>query len=262
MSAAEKTSAPERVRTPAKHPANPAEAPEKRRKTRQRETVFGLVLLVLSVIGICTLVQRGMAFAAAHKNGAAEKAALTQCILPLTLADTPSFESPDALTDEQFLTAAVWAMIADGKLADYPADAGLCTVPASDVTAAGNARFGTVRQPEHRTVGFHELIRFYYDPDQQCYFLPVQTQYLGNLPEITACTAEQDVYRVKAVCRPDQPAWAGTEAPVVKQAEFVLKRSGGAWRILSMKTDAPDADENAASQALPDEASGGEQTNQ
>ena len=262
MSAAENASAAERARISANNTAIPAETLRKRRKTRRQETVFGLILLVLSAVGICTLIGRGIAFAAAHQNGAAEKAALTQCILPLTLANTPSFESPDALTDEQFLTAAVWAMIADGKLADYPADAGLCTVPASDVAAAGNARFGTARQPEYCTIGFNELIRFYYDPDQQCYFLPVQPQYLGNLPEITACSTEKELYRIKAVCRPDQPAWAKTEAPAVGQAEFVLKRSGSTWRILSLKTDTPDAEQNAAAQSPPDETSDGEQNNQ
>ena len=250
---------PETQREHAKAPKSSTEALEKRRKTRRQETVFGLILLILSAVGICTLVRQGIAFAAAHKAGAAQRSAITQCILPLTLADTPAFESPDTLTDEQFLTAAVWAMIADGKLPDYPADAGLCTVPASDVTAAGNARFGTARQPEHRTIGFTELIRFYYDPDQQCYFLPVQPQYLGNLPEITSCSAEQELYRVKAVCRPDQPAWAKTEAPAVREAEFVLRRSGSTWRILSLKTD---PEQNSAPQNLPDEASGEEQNNQ
>ena len=241
-------------------PKSSADTSEKRRKTRRQETVFGLILLMLSAVGICTLAGRGIALAAAHKSGAAQKSEIMQCILPLTLADTPAFASPDALTDEQFLTAAVWAMIADGKLADYPADAGLCTVPASDVAAAGNARFGTARQPEHRTIGFTELIRFYYDPDQQCYFLPVQPQYLGNLPEITACTSEQEtLYRIHAVCRPDQPAWAKTEAPAVKQTEFVLRRSGSTWQILSLKTD---PEQNAAPQTLPDEASGEEQNNQ
>ena len=146
--------------------------------------------------------------------------------------------------DEDFMD---WALIADGGLADYPTDTNLCTVPASAVAAAGNARFGTSRQPEYKTIGFTDLLRFYYDADQQCYLLPADPRFFGNLPEIETCSRTSDgLYAVSAVYRPEQPVWYQTEAPVVRHAELTMRQDADSWQILSLKTDAPEPDAEAS----------------
>lgn len=230
---------------PAQEAAKPQ--PRKQRYVRLRDAAVGLVLLVFAGIGIWSAAARCLAAYRAKKDNSAQLAAVRQCILPLALMDMPSFESPDELTDEQFLTAAVWALIADGGLADYPTDTNLCTVPASAVAAAGNARFGTSRQPEYKTIGFTDLLRFYYDADQQCYLLPADPRFFGNLPEIGACKRTSDgLYAVSAVYRPEQPVWYQTEAPVVRHAELTMRQDAESWQILSLKTDAPEPDAEAS----------------
>ncbi len=219
-------------------PSDKAEPPKEKRSIL-RDAAFGAILLIFAGIGVYALAQHGIT--AVRERNNAQNAAVTQCILPLCVMDMPSFEKPDDLTDEQFLTAAVWAMITDGRLADYPTETNLCTVPAADVTAAGNARFGTARKPEYRTVGFTDAIRFYYDADQDSYLLPADPRYFGNLPEVQSCKEQNGVYTVTAVCRPEQPQWYQTEAPVTRHAEFKLKQTGGTWQIVSLHTDAPDA---------------------
>ena len=204
-----------------------------------REAAAGLVLLLFACIGLCALIRGGIR--TFRERRGAQNAAVTQCILPLCVMDMPSFASPDALTDEQFLTAAVWAFITDGRLADYPTDTNLCTVPAAEIAKAGNARFGTERKPEYRTVGFTDTLRFYYDADRDSYLLPADPRWFGNLPEVQRCTEQDGLYTVQVVCRPEQPSWYQTEAPVVRNSTFTLKQAHGSWQIVALQTDAPDA---------------------
>ena len=200
------------------------------------------MLLLFAVIGLYALVRTGIRAAAERRS--TQNAAVTQCILPLCVMDMPSFESPDDLTDQQFLTAAVWAFITDGRLAEYPTDTNLCTVPAAEIVSAGNQRFGTARSPQCRTVGFSDTLRFYYDADQDSYLLPADPRWFGNLPEVQSCTEQDGLYTVKAGCRPEQPSWYRTEAPVVRHSEFIMKQEHGTWQIVSLHTDAPDAQNN------------------
>lgn len=220
-------------------PQEQPEASAKPQRRTLREAAFGLALLLFALIGLFSLARTGIR--SAKERSSTKNAAVTQCILPLCVMDMPSFETPDDLTDQQFLTAAVWAFITDGRLAEYPSDTNLCTVPAAEIVKAGNLRFGTARQPECRTVGFTDALRFYYDADQDSFLLPADPRYFGNLPEVESCTEQNGLYTVKAVCRPEQPSWYQTEAPVVRHSEFIMKQAHGTWQIVSLHTDAPDA---------------------
>ncbi|MBP0966180.1 MAG: hypothetical protein J5722_00965 [Oscillospiraceae bacterium] len=216
-----------------------AEKTDLLRRIRLRDAAVGLVLLVFACIGAVSLISAVSNAAKIRKDE--KNAALTQCILPLCVMDMPSFSAPDELSDEQFLTAAVWAYITDGRLSEHPTDTNLCTVPAAEIAAAGNARFGTARKPQYRTIGFTDALRFYYDPDQDSYLLPADPRYFGNLPEVLSCTEQNGLYTVNAVCRPEQPAWYQTDAPAVRNLVFTMQQNHGAWQICALQSDAPDA---------------------
>ncbi len=220
-------------------PQEQPEASAKPQRRTLREAAFGLALLLFALIGLFSLARTGIR--SAKERSSTKNAAVTQCILPLCVMDMPSFETPDDLTDQQFLTAAVWAFITDGRLAEYPSDTNLCTVPAAEIVKAGNLRFGTARQPECRTVGFTDALRFYYDADQDSFLLPADPRYFGNLPEVQSVTEQNGLYTVSVVCRPEQPSWYQTEAPVVRHSEFIMKQAHGTWQIAALHTDAPDA---------------------
>ena len=220
-------------------PQEQPKASAKPQRRTLREAAFGLALLLFALIGLFSLARTGIR--SAKERSSTKNAAVTQCILPLCVMDMPSFETPDDLTDQQFLTAAVWAFITDGRLAEYPSDTNLCTVPAAEIVKAGNLRFGTARQPECRTVGFTDALRFYYDADQDSFLLPADPRYFGNLPEVQSVTEQNGLYTVSVVCRPEQPSWYQTEAPVVRHSELIMKQAHGTWQIAALHTDAPDA---------------------
>lgn len=89
-------------------------------------------------------------------------------------------------------------MICDGALSGYPEENGLRIVPEDDLTAAGNARLGTSRQPEYKTIGFTDDIRFYYDEPKKSWILPESPQWFGREPVIREMYSENGGYTVEA----------------------------------------------------------------
>ena len=198
-----------------------------------RDGIAGSVLVLLAAVGIIGLVQCGIFWgkrlSEEHTDPRIEQ--VQAAVLPLVLTDQANFDSPDDLTDEQFLTAAVWMLIADGKLGDYPQNFEMRVIPAADVTAAGNRRFGTSRQPEYKTIGFTSDLRFYYDKETGSYLVPDDPQLFTYIPEITALTDTETGVDAEVRYLAEQPAWKHAEPSEVKSVRYSLTKSGENWQI-------------------------------
>lgn len=210
--------------------------PSTRQKTRTRDAFFGLVLVLLSGVGVWALAQKGTAMAAKMRAGESYEGELRACILPLAVMDCPDFDSPDALSDEEFLTLSVWAAVTDGKLEGEGENA-LCTIGTDELIAAGNARLGTNRRPEYKTIAFTNEVRFYFDSTQQAYMVPKAPAYYSVSPEIREFSADENgIYHVTADYRRDLPAWYPGTAEITKTAEFSLRQTEDSWEIVSLHT--------------------------
>lgn len=216
-----------------------------------RDAVCGVILAALACVGVWAIVRQCSIRIQQKQSSDPEKAEITACILPLAVMDADSFSDPEEMSDEEFLTASIWSFITDGRLTDYPTETDLCTVPAKEIIAAGNARFGTNRSPKCQTISFTAAVRFYYDPEQKNYLLPADPQYFGYYPEIGSCTEDHGVYTVEAAYHPEQPSWSKAEAQTVRHAVFTLTHTGGAWQICSLDNGAPEKD--ATETAEPEE---------
>lgn len=208
----------------------------KSKKTRIQaaDAVLGAVLLVLSVCGIAGLVHQGRTLAHRLGKAAAREEAVTQCLLPFALAETPAFDAPDALSDADFLTLAAWSMICDGALSGYPEQDGLRIVPEDDLTAAGNARLGTSRQPEYKTIGFTDDIRFYYDEPKKSWILPEAPRWFGREPVIREMRSENGGYTVAADLMQAQPAWLKHAPETAASAVFTVCEQDGIWQVTAL----------------------------
>ena len=198
-----------------------------------RDGIAGAVLVLLAAVGIIGLVQCGIFWgkrlSEEHADPRIEQ--IQAAVLPLVLTDQADFDSPDDLTDEQFLTAAVWMLIADEKLGSYPLNFEMRVIPAADVTAAGNRRFGTSRQPEYKTIGFTSDLRFYYDKETGSYLVPGDPQLFTYIPEITALTDTETGVDAEVRYLAEQPAWKHAEPSEVKSVRYSLTKSGENWQI-------------------------------
>ena len=220
----------------------------KKPRIQAADAVLGAVLLVLSVCGIAGLVHQGRTLAHRLGKAAAREEAVMQCLLPFALAETPAFDAPDALSDADFLTLAAWSMICDGSLSGYPEENGLRIVPEEDLTAAGNLRLGTARQPENKTIGFTDEIRFYYDEPKKSWVLPEAPQWFGCQPVIRSIRSENGGYTVEADYLQEQPAWSEHAPEITAEATFTLCESDGIWQVQSLQF--ADADAESAEPAV------------
>ena len=221
--------------------------PERRRRKsagtriRTSDAVLGAVLVVLSACGIIGIVRQVRMLAKRLREPDARIAAVTECLLPFALADTPAFAAPEELSDSDFLTLAAWTMISGGSLSDYPETDGLRIVPEDDLIAAGNARLGTERKPECKTIGFTDKIRFYYDEPKKSFMLPDAPMWFGPQPVITEVRPENGTFTVKADYMPELPAWSALQPEAAASAVFTVCESDGAWQVSALQfSDAPD----------------------
>jgi len=196
-------------------------------KTRTRDVIVGVLLVLLAAYGVCALVLRGIAYAdRLRADDNTQHEAVAACILPLVVIDMPEFEDPGALSDDQFLTAAIWAAVTSGKLSDYPESFDMHTVPAADLIAEGNRLFAVNRSPACHTIGFSGDLRFYYDAETDSYLLPANPELFTYVPVIREMTeTETGQYLVTADYQAEQPSWK-TDAPkTVKTMQFTVQES-------------------------------------
>ena len=198
-----------------------------------RDGIAGVILVLMALIGLLGMVQCGIFWCRRLSEHHADPriAQVEKAVLPLVLIDQADFDTPDALTDEQFLTAAVWMLIADGKLAQYPENFEMREIPAADVTAAGNQRFGTSRTPAYKTIGFTGDLRFYYDAQTGHYLVPGDPHLFTYIPEIVQL--EDTDAGTEALVRylAEQPAWKNQEPQTVKTVAYTLVLNGTDWQV-------------------------------
>lgn len=223
--------------SPEKLPEEPAPAKSARRiSVRTRDALVGVFLTVFAVIGLIASVRYCAGRISRFRTAHAQETAVEACLLPLVLMDIADFDSPDSLSDEAFLTAAIWSMAASGALTDYPEHYGMCTVPQSDVIAAGNALFAGNRTPVCKTIGFTGDLRFYYDAEQSAYVLPQNPVLFTYIPSVTALTETDGSYTASVDYYEEQPHWKQNPQRVpVKTVLYTLRKTETGWQVLSAK---------------------------
>ena len=206
-------------------------------RTRTRDALVGVFLTLFAVIGLIASAKQGILLIRRLRAAHSQETAVMNRLLPLVLMDIPDFESPDALSDETFLTAAVWEMITADALQRYPENYGMCTVPQADVIAAGNALFASSRQPECRTIGFTGDVRFYYDAEQNAYVLPCDPVVFTYEPKLTALTVSADgEYTALVHYYAEQPHWKqSTQSEPVKTVTYTLRKTDAGWQVLAAR---------------------------
>ncbi len=217
--------------------------PERRHPVR--DPIVGAILVILSLVGIAALVQTGISLG---KRCFAEQPdplpdALCRAVLPLVLIDQPDFDEPEALTDDQFLSAAVISLMTGQRLAGYPDNLGMRVVPAADIAAAGEQLFGTMRTPEYRTFGIGGEVRCYYDREQDSYLIPASSRLFTYEPKVTEYRTEGDTVTANVEYYAEQPAWQTGAAEYIKTVEYTLRRAGDVWQIRAAQQVGGSSDE-------------------
>jgi len=197
---------------------------------------MGLLLVVLAAYGVYALVLRCIDRARLLRGDTAEQEAVTACILPLVLTDTPEFADPSELSDDQFLTVAIWAAVTQGRLAEYPQSFDMYTVPAETLVGVGNRLFGVNRNPVCHTIGFSGDLRFYYDAEAKTYLLPADPELFTYEPVIREMQpANEGQYLVTVDYAAEQPKWKTGDPAIIKTVQFTVSENGEEWSVRAAK---------------------------
>lgn len=202
-----------------------------------RDAAVGAVMTVLAIIGLITSAAKLAQWVSTRSNLRQKqlKQAVTDTVLPFVIIDQPDFDSPEMLTDAQFLTASIWCMITDGRISHYPENLGMHMVPCSDITAAGNLRFGSARTPEYQTVSFNGDVRFYFDKEQGCYLVPSDLKLFSYEPVIAELHEAGNTVTAEVRYQAEQPAWQTPQEEIVKTVDYTLVKNGETWQVCSVK---------------------------
>ncbi|MBQ7027829.1 MAG: hypothetical protein IJN14_05460 [Ruminococcus sp.] len=196
--------------------------------------ILGAVFSVLAVIGLVTVIAGGVGLIKRFTSGEEKKDGFTELVYPAVIMDIEAFDSPDELTSNQIITAAIWSIVmSEERVSKYSVSPGTDTIfiPYMDVEARAVEMFGE-NHPEfnHCTVGPLESKFVYSDGAYNVKLNPITFTYS---PEIKSIVKSGNKYTLTVDYIDELPFWM--EKSVAKTVEFSLtEKDDGSYTIDSM----------------------------
>ncbi|MDD6060728.1 MAG: hypothetical protein PUB97_10210 [Ruminococcus sp.] len=189
--------------------------------------ILGAVFSVLAVIGLVTVIAGGVGLIKRFTSGEEKKDGFTELVYPAVIMDIEAFDSPDELTSNQIITAAIWSIVmSEERVSKYSVSPGTDTIfiPYMDVEARAVEMFGE-NHPEfnHCTVGPLESRFVYSDGAYNVKLNPITFTYS---PEIRSIVKSGNKYTLTVDYIDELPFWM--EKSVAKTVEFSLTEKGDA----------------------------------
>ncbi|HEZ7986703.1 MAG TPA: hypothetical protein RWO09_07190 [Ruminococcus sp.] len=197
--------------------------------------VLGAVFSVFAVIGIITVIVKGVGLVRSFTSGEVKKDGFTEIIYPAVIMDIEAFGDPTELTSNQMITAAIWSIVmSEDRISKYNVSPGTDTIfiPYMDVEARAVEMFGA-EHPEfnHCTVGPIESRFVYSDGAYNVKIAPITFTYS---PEIKSIVKSGNTYTLTVDYIDELPAWM--EKSVAKSVEFkLIEKEDGSYIMDSMK---------------------------
>ena len=119
-------------------------------------------------------------------------------------------------------------------LSAYPVNFDVISIPANDVLARAQQRFGTEFSVEFATL-YAAGETFYYDAASGCYNVTTSPTIFSYAPEVTKLQRNGDTYTASVLCVSDKASWqkhsenfkGGSE----KMLEVTLQKNGDSYQI-------------------------------
>lgn len=162
------------------------------------QTVFGLFLIIFSIIGVVATGLKLYQLHEAQKDNSEQVAYFEQFLLPLAACDAPTFDGAPSLNEDVMISAACWDIIFNPS-AFYERSGESYKVSYVDVDRRIAKLFGPGLNYSHKTVGDTEL-RFTYNEDEGMYLIPAFPRSNAYYPEVTEITEKDDGALELTVC--------------------------------------------------------------
>ena len=200
---------------------------------------IGVIMCILSVVGLVFSVRYGIRYFRSFTAGEDQKDGFAEVVYPAVIMDIESFAAPGELSSDQIISAALWSLVmSEEDMAKYSATFDIISVPAIDVEAYAAKLFGNnLPEIQHATVGSGEL-KFYYNEDTKSYNVPVNPITFTYRPKISSVSKTDDEYTIVVDYVKELPSWMENSKnggeQISKTAEYKLHENNGSYTISSM----------------------------
>lgn len=203
----------------------------------------GIVCFLLALVGAFTCIRWGWGKVQRFAGSASLRQELEDVLYPAAVVDLPAFEDAADLDGDGLLAAAMVDILMYDDLSGYPVSFGVISIPAGDVLARAQTRFGTDIRPDFVTL--HAAGEtFYYDSESGCYNVPSAPVIFSYSPEVTDIQRDGDICICTVRYRSDLAKWqersgnfnSGNE----KNMMVTLVRSGDSYQIVKITNVLPE----------------------
>jgi hypothetical protein len=216
----------------------------RRKKRRPWAFPLGVFMLILSLIGLITIISSLVGFIREKTDGSEEIAYYNSYLTWIVANDPDSFDDISKANKTQLLDISILTLLYDElNTRQYELIEEGLAVPAKDVQEYFQKLFGTELEIEHKTVSGLGYT-FSYDPNNDMYYIPLT----GVTPPFTPRVVKVDKTRETVVIT---VGYIGTDKLSVlpdgsvsgaqpdKYMKITLRKSGGEYRVYSIQAANP-----------------------
>lgn len=212
-----------------------------RRKGRIRGAgSFGLIVLLLALIGLFFALKTGIGAASDLINQTTQKTELERVIYPLVIQEPIPFADATKIDKTTIIQSAIWYLFLNEDVdSKYAQDDLMNTlVPSSDVDAAVIKLYGEGLRYVHHTIESNITIK--YDVENRMYQIPV-IAYGVYTPRVMHYERQDNIYTLTVAYIPPSAFWSGDlagnrySANPDKFYTYVLKKVKDGYNILAVK---------------------------
>lgn len=195
--------------------------------------VFGLFLIVFSIIGICATAFKISDMIKAQKDNSEQLQYFESFVMPLVAGDTPIFDGAASLNEDVIIASACWDVIFNPSI-HYEQTNGVYKVSYIDIDRRITKLFGSGLSYTHKTVGDIELT-FEYDEVSGMYLIPAYPRSPAYYPEVCAISNVQNGMELTVKYRLPITNWIGSLDTVEKTMIYTVVLVENGYNITAVR---------------------------
>ncbi len=165
-------------------------------KNRKFFFAVGIIILILSVVGLISTVRFTVSAVRDLANQTALKNEFAEFIYPAVITDSPAFDKAENAPTSVVINAAIWRIILSGNTEKYENDGSYMTISEIDVESSAVSLFGFGVAIQHQSVGSGSNM-FEYNASGKTYNVPVETERITYWPRIVEISNVGELFTLK-----------------------------------------------------------------
>lgn len=204
-------------------------------KNRKTFFIVGIIIILLSIVGLVTTVRFSVNTVKDILNQTSLKNDFAQFLNPMTIIDSPAFDSTENIPPSVVISASIWRILLSGNTNKYESNESTMTISEIDVESAAVALFGYNVTVEHQTVTAGSSY-FEYNSSSKSYNVPVNADNNTYWPQISEISSVGDTFTVVVQYMPPIMGVGETAMPEpAKSMIYTVSRTASSMTLKSIQ---------------------------